>query len=202
MRNFLREGVNMDNSTFFAFAFRMKYINRWGLMKNSRNETLTEHSAETAMLAHALAVIGNKLYNKSYNAEKIALFALYHDLSETVTGDLPTPVKYYSGELLNSYRALEKNAKDKLVEKLPAELRDEYADLVFENVSDTERVLLKAADKLSALIKCIEEEKNGNTEFSKAKVSTLEALKKLDLSEVEYFIDKMLPAFYLTLDEL
>lgn len=192
----------MDGSTFFAFAFRMKYINRWGLMKNSRNETLTEHSAETAMLAHALAVIGNKIYNKSYNAERIALFALYHDLSETVTGDLPTPVKYYSGELLSSYRALEKNAKDKLVEKLPPELRGEYADLVFENVSDTEHALLKAADKLSALIKCIEEEKNGNTEFSKAKASTLEALKKMNLCEVEYFIDKMLPAFYLTLDEL
>lgn len=192
----------MDGSTFFAFAFRMKYINRWGLMKNSRNETLTEHSAETAMLAHALATIGNKVYGKSYNTERVALFALYHDLSETITGDLPTPVKYYSGELLSSYRALEKSAKEKLLEKLPAELYDEYADLVFENASEQERVLIKAADKLSALIKCVEEEKNGNTEFSKAKESTLCSLEKMNLCEVQYFIDKMLPAFYLTLDEL
>lgn len=192
----------MTGSSFFAFAFRMKYINRWGLMKNSRGENLTEHSAETAMIAHALAVIGNRLFGKSHNPERIALFALYHDISETVTGDLPTPVKYYSGELLSSYKALEKNAKEKLVSKLPEELRDDFSDIIFENATDEEAEIIKAADKLSALIKCIEEVKNGNCEFSKAHESTLSSIEKINLPEVKYFTEKMLPAFYLTLDEL
>ena len=192
----------MTGSSFFAFAFRMKYINRWGLMKNSRGENLTEHSAETAMIAHALAVIGNRLFGKSHNPERIALFALYHDISETVTGDLPTPVKYYSGELLSSYKALEKHAKEKLVSKLPEELRDDFSDIIFENATDEEAEIIKAADKLSALIKCIEEVKNGNCEFSKAHESTLSSIEKINLPEVKYFTEKMLPAFYLTLDEL
>ena len=192
----------MENSSFFAFAFRMKYINRWGLMKNSRQETLTEHSAETAMIAHALAVIGNRFFEKSYNPERIALFALYHDISETVTGDLPTPVKYYSGQLLSSFRDFEANAKQRLLEKLPDELVADFSDIVCENCTPEEHTLIKAADKLSALIKCIEEVKNGNSEFSKAHQSTFEALEKFSLPEVKYFMDKMLPAFYLTLDEL
>ncbi|MBR5527836.1 MAG: 5'-deoxynucleotidase [Clostridia bacterium] len=192
----------MENSSFFAFAFRMKYINRWSLMKNSRTENLTEHCAETAMIAHALAVIGNKLFGKKHDTERIALYALYHDLSETVTGDLPTPVKYYSGELLSSYREFEDHAKTRLLEKLPPELRDEFSDIVRENCTEEEKTLIKAADKLSALVKCIEEVKNGNSEFSKAHKSTFDALEKYDLPEVKYFIDKMIPAFYLTLDEL
>lgn len=192
----------MAGSSFFAFAFRMKYINRWGLMKNSRNENLTEHSAETAMIAHALAVIGNRIYGRNYNPERIALFALYHDISETVTGDLPTPVKYYSGELLSSYRELEENAKKQLVLKLPPELRDDFSDIIGENATEDEKLLIKAADKLSALIKCVEEVKNGNSEFSKAHESTLSAVSKIDLPEVRYFTENMLPPFYLTLDEL
>ncbi|MBE6571493.1 MAG: 5'-deoxynucleotidase [Ruminococcaceae bacterium] len=191
----------MSNS-FFAFAFRMKYINRWGLMKNSRYENLTEHSAQTAMIAHCLAVIGNKIYGKSYDPDRIALFALYHDVSELVTGDLPTPVKYYNDDILKSYREIEERAKEQILKKLPDELYDEYFDIINENCSDDEHKIIKAADKLCALIKCIEEVKNGNSEFTKAHESSFHSVENTDLDEVKYFIDNMLPAFYLTLDEL
>lgn len=191
----------MSNS-FFAFAFRMKYINRWGLMKNSRYENLTEHSAQTAMIAHCLAVIGNKIYGKSYDPDRIALFALYHDVSELVTGDLPTPVKYYNDDILKSYREIEEHAKEQILKKLPSELYDEYFDIINENCSDDERKIIKSADKLCALIKCIEEVKNGNSEFTKAHESSFQSVENTDLDEVKYFIDNMLPAFYLTLDEL
>ena len=116
--------------SFFAMLSRMKYINRWGLMKNSRYENLTEHSAQTAMIAHCLAVIGNKIYGKSYDPDRIALFALYHDVSELVTGDLPTPVKYYNDDILKSYREIEEHAKEQILKKLPSELYDEYFDCV------------------------------------------------------------------------
>ncbi len=190
------------SSSFFAFAFRMKYINRWGLMKNSRYENLTEHSAQTAMIAHCLAVIGNKIYGKSYDPDRIALFALYHDVSELVTGDLPTPVKYYNDDILKSYREIEDHAKEQILRKLPDELYDEYCDIINENCAPDEKKLIKAADKLCALIKCIEEVKNGNSEFTKAHESSFSAVEATDLDEVKYFIDNMLPAFYLTLDEL
>jgi len=190
------------SNSFFAFAFRMKYINRWGLMKNSRYENLTEHSAQTAMIAHCLAVIGNKIYGKSYDPDRIALFALYHDVSELVTGDLPTPVKYYNDDILKSYREIEERAKEQILKKLPDELYDEYFDIINENCSDDEHKIIKAADKLCALIKCIEEVKNGNSEFTKAHESSFHSVENTDLDEVKYFIDNMLPAFYLTLDEL
>ena len=190
------------SSSFFAFAFRMKYINRWGLMKNSRYENLTEHSAEAAMIAHCLALIGNRIYGKHHNPERIALFALYHDVSELVTGDLPTPVKYYNDEILGSYREIEKKAKEGILKKLPDELFDDYRDIINESCTEEERKLIKAADKLCALIKCIEEVKNGNSEFTKAHESSFAAVQNTDLCEVRYFIDNMLPAFYLTLDEL
>jgi 5'-deoxynucleotidase len=180
----------------------MKYINRWGLMKNSRYENLTEHSAQTAMIAHCLAVIGNKIYGKSYDPDRIALFALYHDVSELVTGDLPTPVKYYNDDILKSYREIEEHAKEQILKKLPSELYDEYFDIINENCSDDERKIIKSADKLCALIKCIEEVKNGNSEFTKAHESSFRSVENTDLDEVKYFIDNMLPAFYLTLDEL
>lgn len=190
------------SSSFFAFAFRMKYINRWGLMKNSRYENLTEHSAQTAMIAHCLAVIGNKIFGKSYDPDRIALFALYHDLSELVTGDLPTPVKYYNDDILKSYREIEAHAKEQILRKLPPELCDEYSDIVNENCDPDEKSIIKAADKLCALIKCIEEVNNGNSEFTKAHESSFKALEDCELDEVRYFINNMLPAFYLTLDEL
>ncbi len=193
----------MSATSFFAFAFRMKYINRWGLMKNSRYENLTEHSAETAMLAHALAIIGNKIYGKSYDENKIALFALYHDVSEIITGDLPTPVKYFNSDIKNDFHDIEDHARRELLNKLPEELKDAYEDVITESCSDEEKRLIKAADKLSALIKCIEEVKNGNSEFARAHDSSFKSLEKFgDLPEVKYFIDNMLPSFYLTLDEL
>lgn len=190
------------SSSFFAFAFRMKYINRWGLMKNSRYENLTEHSAQTAMIAHCLAVIGNRIYGKSHNPDRIALFALYHDVSELVTGDLPTPVKYYNDDILKSYREIENRAKEQILCKLPPELYDDYCDVINETCDEDEKKLIKAADKLCALIKCIEEVKNGNSEFTKAHESSFRAVEETGLDEVKYFIDNMLPAFYLTLDEL
>ena len=193
----------MSASSFFAFAFRMKYINRWGLMKNSRYENLTEHSAETAMLAHALAVIGNKIYSKSYDENKIALFALYHDVSEIITGDLPTPVKYFNEDIKSDFHDIEDHARRELLKKLPGELQSEYEDIITEKTTDEERRIIKAADKLSALIKCAEEVKNGNSEFTRAHDASFKALEGYgDLPEVKYFIDNMLPAFYLTLDEL
>ena len=190
------------SSSFFALAFRMKYINRWGLMKNSRYENLSEHSAQTAMIAHCLAVIGNRIYGKSYNAERISLFALYHDLSEIITGDLPTPVKYYNQDILKSYREIENNAKSEILQKLPEELREDFCDIVYERCNEQEAKLIKAADKLCALIKCIEEVQNGNSEFTKAHESTFSSVESYGLDEVKYFIDNILPAFYLTLDEL
>ena len=193
----------MAASSFFAFAFRMKYINRWGLMKNSRYENLTEHCAETAMLAHALAVIGNKMYGKSYDENRIALFALYHDVSEIITGDLPTPVKYFNEDIKSDFHDIEDHARRELLKKLPEELRSEYEDIITENSTAEERRIIKAADKLSALIKCAEEVKNGNSEFTRAHDASFKALEGFDdLPEVKYFIDNMLPAFYLTLDEL
>ena len=192
----------MSESAFFALAFRMKYISRWGLMRNSRNENLTEHCAETAMIAHALAVIGNRFYKKHYDTGRIAVFALYHDISEIITGDLPTPVKYCNSQILGSYREVESGAQQQLLKKLPAELRQDYADAVTGNCTEEEKAIIKAADKLSALIKCVEEIKNGNSEFSKAHESCLSAVQGCEMSEVKYFTDNMLPAFYLTLDEL
>lgn len=192
----------MGNISFFALAFRMKHITRWGLMRNSISENLTEHSAETAMIAHALAVIGNKIYGKKYDPGKIAVFALYHDISEIITGDLPTPVKYYSNDILKNFREIEDDAKSELIKKLPSELADDFVDIICEKCSEEEKKIIKAADKLSALIKCAEELKNGNSEFSKAHESTLNAINNFNIPEVKYFTEKLLPAFYLTLDEL
>ena len=189
-------------SSFFAFAFRMKYIHRWGLMKNSRSENLTEHSAETAMLAHFLALCGNKKFHRHYNPERIALFALYHDVSEIITGDLPTPVKYYNSALRESYREIENHARTEIIRRLPEEFRADYTDYIRENGTPEEEKIVKAADKLSALIKCCEEVKNGNTEFVKAKESTLRAVRDMHLPEADYFLEHMLPPFDLTLDEL
>ncbi len=191
-----------SNFSFFALAFRMKYITRWGLMKNTRSESLTEHCTETAMIAHCLALVGNKFYGKNYNTDKIAAVALYHDLTEVITGDLPTPIKYYNKEILENYKKIEKNAAEKFLSKLPEELYSSYKDILDgENDADI-KIIVKSADKLAALIKCIEEVKNGNSEFSEALKSTRAAIDKIELPEVKYFIENLLPPFYLTLDEL
>ena len=185
----------------------MKYIERWALMRNSRPENLSEHSLEVAMIAHALCMIGNIRYGRHLQAEKAALVGLYHDASEIITGDMPTPVKYYNRDIRDAYRQVEKVAENRLLEKLPGDLRDAYAE-VFHGADDPDeqymRRLVKAADRLSALIKCIEEEKAGNTEFRTAMTSTMEMLRALrtEFPEVGDFMDDFLPAYGKTLDEL
>ena len=193
----------MKQSSFYAMLFRMKYINRWGLMRNTRWENLSEHSLETAMLAHILAVIGNRRLGKNYPLDEIVLHSLYHDCSEILTGDLPTPVKYDNPTLRGSYKDVEDAACRRLAQMLPEDLRDDIAPFLSgEGLTDRCRLLVKGADRLSALIKCIEEEKAGNREFSSAKAATEEALHRMALPEVEIFMQEFLPAFSLTLDEL
>ena len=192
---------------FFATVSRMKYIDRWALMRNSRNENLSEHSLEVAMIAHALCVIGNVRYEKNLNADRAALIGLYHDSSEIITGDMPTPVKYYNPEIKDAYKQVETIAEYKLLEKLPSDLRPAFEEIYkSDNSADDKymRRLVKAADKLSAYIKCIEEEKAGNSEFSTAKQSVGNALKKLqeELPEVKDFVEEFLPPYGKTLDEL
>ena len=192
---------------FFATISRMKYIERWALMRNSRSENLSEHSLEVAMIAHALCVIGNVRYGKNLNEDKAALIGLYHDASEIITGDMPTPVKYYNPDIREAYKQVESIAEDKLLEKLPSDLRPAYEDIFRGNVSvdDTYmRRLVKAADKISAYIKCIEEEKSGNTEFATAKDTISKAIDKLrnELPEVNDFVEEFIPSYGKTLDEL
>lgn len=192
---------------FFATISRMKYIERWALMRNSRPENLSEHSLEVAMIAHALCVIGNVRYGKNLNAEKAALIGLYHDSSEIITGDMPTPVKYYNPEIKDAYKQVEKIAEYKLLEKLPMDLRPAYEEILKSGINQEEkymRKLVKAADKISAYIKCIEEEKAGNTEFATAKRTIGETIDKLkeECPEVDDFAKEFLPSYGKTLDEL
>ncbi|MCR4588229.1 MAG: 5'-deoxynucleotidase [Lachnospiraceae bacterium] len=192
---------------FFATISRMKYIERWALMRNSRPETLSEHSLEVAMLSHLLCTIGNVRYDKHLDADKAALIGLYHDASEIITGDMPTPVKYYNDDIRKAYKEVEAIAEDRLLDKLPADLRPSYEKIFKAEDSEEEcymRRLVKAADKISALIKCIEEERAGNTEFVTAKTSTVRAIAALEmeLPEVHDFMEEFLPPYGNTLDEL
>lgn len=191
------------NSHFYAFLSRMKYINRWALMRNTNEETLSQHSHEVAAVAYALCVIGNKRYGKNYNCERASLLGLYHDMPEILTGDMPTPVKYFNPEIKEAYKKVEKVAAEKLLDTLPEDLREDF-DFLF-NKKDEDRELwriIKAADKISALIKCIEERKAGNMEFAKAEASTLESVKEMNMPEADDFINEFLPGFELTLDQL
>ena len=195
------------NYNFFALISRMKYINRWALMRNTREENLCEHSMEVAMIAHALCTIGNVRYGKHLDANKAALIGLYHDASEIITGDMPTPVKYYNDELKQAYKQVEAIADDKLLEKLPEDLRTSFEEIFKPEDTDEERYmrrLVKAADKLSALIKCIGETNAGNSEFRTAKESTGKAIRNLykELPEVVDFVNEFLSSYGSTLDEL
>ncbi|MBQ8860878.1 MAG: 5'-deoxynucleotidase [Ruminococcus sp.] len=190
------------NSHFFAVMSRMKYINRWGLMNNTKTENISEHSLMVAMLSHALVVISNKRFNTNLNAEHAAMLGLYHDASEIITGDMPTPIKYFNPKISEVYKQIERVAEEKLVSYLPSDLRDEFSSLLTISEKDSEYVpFIKAADKLSALIKCIEEEKIGNKEFSKAHTSIETALENMNLPCVQAFMEEFLPSFSLTLDE-
>ncbi len=188
------------NSTFFAFVSRMKYIDRWALMRNTEKESLDSHSKEVAVIAHALAVIGNKRFGKSYNADRAAVLGLYHDAHEIITGDMPTPVKYDNSDITTAFKAVEDAANEKLLKKLPRDMQDIFSSLL---TGDEEfKPLIKAADKLSALIKCIDERKAGNTEFREAESSTRKKILELNLPEADVFMDEFIPAYELTLDML
>ena len=190
---------------FFATIARMKYINRWALMRNTREENLSEHSLDVSMIAHALCVIGNVRYDKKLDADYAAVTGLYHDASEIITGDMPTPIKYYNQDIKEAYKTIEERANKKLLGQLPEDIRDAYVDIFFKTKDkEYEWKLVKAADKLSALIKCMEEEKTGNREFLKAKETIGSAVERLSnqLPEVKDFVVEFIPAFAKTLDEL
>ena len=193
----------MNNKQFYALISRMKYITRWSLMRNSIQENIQEHSHMTAVIAHALGIIGNRIYGKAYNPERLATVALFHDATEILTGDMPTPIKYQNPDIVRAYHQVEAYAADRLVQMLPKELRDDYAPLLDADSHGSEEYrLVKAADKLSALIKCVEERKAGNSEFISAERSTRESVLKMGLHEAEYFMEHFMPSFELDLDEL
>ena len=188
-------------SHFFAYISRMRYIPRWALMRNSFSENVQEHSHMVAVLAHALAVIRNERFGGSIDAGEVAVYALYHDATEIITGDMPTPIKYYNPEIKNSYRKVERVAADKLLSLLPEELRATYRPVLYGEDPEIHR-LVKAADKLSAYIKCVEELKAGNNEFRLAAEQTYRALADMRLPELDYFLAHCLDSFSMTLDEL
>ena len=193
----------MGKNDFFAFTSRTKYINRWALMRNTRYETLSEHSAEVAQLAYALATIGNQRLCKNHNCERASLLGLYHDTPEIITGDLPTPVKYYSKETKEAYKAVEKNATKQLLSMLPEDLLPSYEPLFKKKNEDKELwKLVKAADKISGYLKCIEERKAGNSEFCEAEDRLLKSMDKLECEELKIFIEEFLPSFEKTLDQM
>ncbi len=187
--------------SFYALAARMRNIRRWGLMRNSFEENLLEHSQMTAVLAHALAVIRRDVFGRSADPDKAAAAALFHDMSEIITGDMPTPVKYLNEDIRRSYKAVESQAEAQLTQLLPEELRPAYVELLQGGSGDTKE-LVKAADKLAAYIKCIEELRAGNEEFRSAEAQIREALEASELPEIAYFMERFLPAFGMTLDEL
>ena len=186
---------------FFAMLSRMRYINRWGLMRNTFQENIQEHSHQVAVLAHALAVIQNRFYGGQIDPGAVAVAALYHDASEILTGDMPTPIKYDNPEIKAAYKQVEAMAEQKLLSMLPEELRCDFDEAV--TIPDPEvHAIVKAADKLSAYIKCVEELKAGNTEFKQAKEQTWAALCQNPIPALGYFVEHFLPGFELTLDEL
>lgn len=189
----------MQNN-FYAMLSRMKYIDRWALMRNTRKENLCEHSFEVAYVAHALAVIANKRLGKNIDEGKVVLVSLYHDTTEIITGDMPTPVKYYNPVIRTAYKEVEAAAAKMLVSNLPEDMSRIYYDLMNESDSEITK-LVKAADKISALIKCTEELKMGNREFSKALLSTERAIRDMNCKEADIFLNEFMPAYSLTLDE-
>ena len=187
---------------FYAFMDRMKYIRRWSLMRSVRDENIMEHSQQVAMLAHALAIINNKVCGGTVNAEKCVMYAVYHECSEVMTGDLPTPIKYFNNSIHGAYKSLEDKACEKLLKMLPGEMSGEIEKYVMPDTQSAEYKIVKAADRLAAYIKCLEEHRCGNTEFEKAKKSIEADLHSRNMPEVEYFFSTFIAAFNLTLDEL
>ena len=188
-------------SHFFAYVSRMRFIQRWALMRNTAQENVQEHSHQVAVLAHALAVIRNEKFGGHVDAGQVAVAALYHDASEILTGDMPTPIKYDNPAIRRAYKDVEAVAERKLLEMLPEELQGIYEPVITGCGGEIEE-LVKAADKLSAYIKCVEELKAGNNEFREAAAQTRKALEAYGLAEVQYFLDTFMDSFALTLDEL
>lgn len=191
------------SNQFFAMMSRMKYINRWALMRNTQEENISEHSLDVAMIAHNLAIISNVRFGNNLKVEKAALIGMYHDSTEIITGDMPTPIKYHSKELRRAFQDVEDLASEQLLSMLPEDIREYYRELFFPTEEDGYLwKLVKAADKISAYCKCIEEEKSGNTEFVRAKETIYGAILEMELPEVNVFLEEFLPSFDLTLDEL
>ena len=192
----------MKENHFYAMLSRMKYINRWGLMRNTRNENLCEHSLEVAFVAHALGIINNEVYGGNINAERLAILGMYHDVTEIITGDMPTPVKYYNPVIRNAYKEVEKVAGKQMLSGLSSEIRDRYESVLTETEEEKELwKYVKAADKISAYIKCLEERKTGNMDFADAEQTNYKAITDMHMDEVDYFMKEYIPAYMLTLDE-
>jgi 5'-deoxynucleotidase len=190
-------------SHFFAYIGKIRWITRWGLKRNSIPENVMEHSWDVATISHCLALIRNRFFDGHVDAQAVATAALYHDISEVITGDMPTPIKYHSREIRDAYRSIERTAKEELVSLLPAELQADFADMMLEeNLPPEHQQLIKAADTLSSYIKCQTEISAGNTEFTKAAQDVSERLRTLALPEVDYFLKVFVPSYQLTLDEL
>jgi 5'-deoxynucleotidase len=190
-------------SHLFAYLSRMRFIQRWGLMRNTYPENIQEHSLRVAMIAHALAIIRNRLFGGAVDPERTAVLALYHDAGEVLTGDLPAPVKYFNPEIKTAYKAIEAAAARKLLAMVPEGLRADYEPLFLGAEADrAHRELVAAADKLCAYMKCLEEMGAGNHEFAKAEKALRASVEALELPEVRHFVDVFLPSFRLTLDEL
>lgn len=191
------------NSHFFAYLSRMKFIQRWGLMRNIRAENIQEHSLQVAMIAHGLALIRNRMFAGELDPERVMTLAVYHEVGEVITGDLASPIKYFNPEIKRAYGEIEEVASQKLCDMVPAGLRGDYRPLLFREEADVENwKLVKAADKICAYVKCLEELKAGNQEFSKAKKAVEQDIEGLGLPEVRYFMERFVPSFTLTLDEL
>lgn len=198
----MSNGNDVQQYDFFAFLSRMRYISRWGLMRNTIPENIQEHSLDVAVIAHALVLIRNTYFNGLLDPARIAMYALFHDASEIFTGDMPTPVKHFNPDFKDSFHKLEDKARNKLLGMLPPEMADAYRPLFFFEHEEEYAKLVKAADKIAALVKCIEEEKSGNLEFRRARSEHEAHLSESPLPEVLYFMEKFLPGYRLSLDEL
>lgn len=187
---------------FFAYLDRLKLIRRWGLMRNTVPENDMEHSMQTALIAHGLAALGKARYGRSVNPEHVVTLALYHDVSEVITGDLPTPVKYKTPDIQDAYHSLEGHARDQLLDMLPGDLKSLFTPYVKPDETTYEWQMVKAADRISAYLKCIEEEKMGNRDFAQAKATILSSLTRNEWPEVQDFLREFVPSFTLSPDEL
>lgn len=194
----------MTSSHFYAMLSRMKYINRWGLMNNTRQENISEHSQQAAVLTHCLVLIHNKRFGGKLDPERAALLAVFHDSTEIITGDMPTPIKYQNPGIIDAYKQIEERAADRLVSLLPEDFQEEYEAILKQSGEQDEqlRKFVKAADRYSALIKCIEEMRMGNDEFRMAKETIQKSIDDMGMPETKVFEEEFLPSFYLALDEL